>query len=466
MLPNILRNINKPQAIALVLGGLLVGLILARFLIISPLAGLVAFASAIILVITILIRKIEYLLIGWIVLTSVIWFVLTRVLPPHYYPYAGRAIFWGILFCIIVAWAMDNILTRKGFVPFDHVGLKSTVFLFLIWFSISVGTSLHFFESAKKLVHIITALVVSYMFYDFFSRDEKNMRRILSAVFFIVLIISFGAVVTAVHAILSGNPIYKTISLWFINPNTLGSLLFLCLPICIVVALDIFSKRWLSLLLIATILLGLFFSFHRSSWLAALVSLFFLLSKSRMKTPILAGAVVILFTGALLFPVFGGATYDYATGERYSGRTEIWGAAWQTACDFPLFGAGPGESVRVMSKYIDTPWLRNQDTHSVYLRNAAELGFGSVIILVAVFAGFFGASAKIEKKLRSDYLRRINRVAAATFWGLLVHGIFENGFFMTPFVGAEFHVMLPYIVLALPFAAKKLDDGKIVNRQQ
>jgi cell division protein FtsW (lipid II flippase) len=111
-----------------------------------------------------------------------------------------------------------------------------------------------------------------------------------------------------------------------------------------------------------------------------------------------------------------------------------------------------------MSKYIDTPYLRGQDSHSLYLKNAAEMGFPSVMILLAFYVGFFYSSGKIERTLQSDYLKLATRGVLATFIGLLVHGVFENGFFLTPFVGAEFYVLLPYILMVLPFACKRLEE--------
>jgi O-antigen ligase len=177
-----------------------------------------------------------------------------------------------------------------------------------------------------------------------------------------------------------------------------------------------------------------------------------------MRIPILIATLASLLLAALIFPVVGENVYDFATQEQYTGRQEIWRAAWKTAYDYPVFGTGPGNSTQIMSKYIDTPYLRGQDSHSLYLKNAAEMGFPSVMILLAFYVGFFYSSGKIERTLQSDYLKLATRGVLATFIGLLVHGVFENGFFLTPFVGAEFYVLLPYILMVLPFACKRLEE--------
>ena len=87
----------------------------------------------------------------------------------------------------------------------------------------------------------------------------------------------------------------------------------------------------------------------------------------------------------------------------------------------------------------------------------AEMGFVSVAILFAVYGIFLYSSERIAEHLKSSYLRMVTRATTASFVGLLVHGFFENGFFLTPFTAGEFHVMLPYILMPLPFACEQLE---------
>ena len=72
---------------------------------------------------------------------------------------------------------------------------------------------------------------------------------------------------------------------------------------------------------------------------------------------------------------------------------------------------------------------------------------------------FFYTSGRIEQQLRSEYLRLATRGARATLFGLMVHGVFENGIVLTAFDAAEFTVILPYILMAIPFASQQL-EGK------
>ena len=88
------------------------------------------------------------------------------------------------------------------------------------------------------------------------------------------------------------------------------------------------------------------------------------------------------------------------------------------------------------------------------------MGFFSLAILLAFYVIFFCSLDRIEKHLKSRYLRSVVVGTMATFLGLIVHGIFESGSFLTTFDAGEFHVLFPYILLALPFAAKRLEEGR------
>jgi O-antigen ligase len=452
------RNIGNHRGLTIILGCVLVGLMLARLTIVSPSAAIAVLLAGIAVVFAVLVRRVEYLLVAWFVLTTFVWVIMTRFMP-EYYSIVGRGIFWGLLGCAIMAWALDNTLNGLRFVPFDNGALKAATFGFVLWGVMSLYTSQEAFVSIKKLSHIVIALIASYAVYDLFSRDQDNIKKVLRSVSVIVVAVALVAVASAFHGLATGTPIYKELSLWFRNPNSLGTLLFMITPMVVSAGFDFVYNRRVRILLTAVPLLGLFFSFHRTSWLATLVSIAFILARiRRMKAAISAAMVAGLFAAGLLFPVAGGDVYEFITGEHYTGRIEIWKASWRVASENPVFGTGPGTSVRNVSQYVDTPWLKNEDTHSAYLKNAVEMGYMSVIMMLACYVVFFYYSIRIERNLKSEYLKAVTRGAIATMLGLLVHGIFECGFFMTPFDASGFNVIWPYIMMVTPFAAKKLEE--------
>jgi O-antigen ligase len=427
---------------------------------ISATAAILVLSSGIVLVVTVLLRKTDYLIFAWFVMTSLIWFILLRLLPGQYYAIVGRGIFWGLLGCVIVAWAMEKVLSRSQFTPFDNVPLKAIILVFLLWCTITLFTSIDVFNSIKKLSHIVIAVLAFYMFYDFFSRGQNNIRRTLNIVSIVVLLVSFVVIAAAMRGFIYGVPIYKEIRVWFLNPNVLGSFLFISTPLLITSGFDFRPIKRLRFVLVCIVLIALFLSFHRTSWLALMVSVTYLLWKGRAKVSVAAAIILVLFTVGLTFPLWGGDFYHYITGERYTGRKIIWQAAWNTVCDYPVLGTGLGNSTKVIPEYIDSPFFKSHFTnaHSAYLQNAVDMGFASLIILTAFYVILLYSSERIENNLQSYHLRLAVRGAIATFWGLLVHGIFTTFGFLTSYDAAEFHVLFPYILIALPFAAKRLDE--------
>ncbi len=456
LLQVVARSLRR-SAFIVIVGCVLMGLALGRFIIISPIAGLLLLSSGVVLTLTVLVRKTDYLLGAWFVLTTLVWAIMARWLP-QYYSSVGRAIFWGLLACTMAAWAIDHTLSRTRFRSLDNVPLKAIAVIFFLWAMISIGASEEVFLGVKKISHIFIAFIAGYMFYDYFAQDVTNIRKVMRIVAVLAIFVSLTAVTIGFHSVISGVPVYKRLTLWFWNPNSLGTYLFLCLPMVTATAFDLSSKAVLRVLLVGLLLLALFFSFHRTSWLSCSVALLFLILKSRLRVPVWFALVVGLFVSALLYPLVGGDVFDYVTEQRYTGRTDIWKAAWHAASDKPLLGSGPGTSVSRISEYIEIPWLRGQDTHNAYLKNAVEMGLPSLILVPVFFCTFFYYSNKIERGLKSHYLKQVTLGAVATLLGVTIYSFFENGFVLTAFDASEFTVIWPYILVFLPFAAKNLDE--------
>lgn len=441
--------------------GVFVGLVLAYFVMVSVHAAVLVFSGGIVLALVLFFRRIDLLIYGWFVLTGFV-LVLSWHLIPEYSEFLGTAIFWGLLFCIIGAWAVENVLGGMKFIPFENLPIMVTTFLFLLWGTISVSTSVDPGISIRRFSHIVIGVGASYMFYDFFSRDERNIRRIVAIILVMTSVFSVATVATAVYSLVAGLPIYKQLGLWLMGSNALGSLLCHSIPIMLTAGLCLVPRKCFKVFFAVLMLLALFFSFARTAWIGTLVAVAFLIWKSRMKWPIQFAIVTCLIVIAWWFPAGGEGFFQYITGERYTGRQQIWKASWTMACDHPIFGVGPGNAMYLMSEYVADPEYARLfevvDAHNLYLKNAAEMGFMSPVIWLALFCVFIHSSLKIEKNLDSKFLRLVCRGSTATFVGLSVHGLGENGFFMTPFVAGEYFVLLPYIIFAMPFAAKKLEE--------
>jgi O-antigen ligase len=456
-----IRSVQWSKGVVGLVLSIVTGLVLASFIMISTGTAVIVLAAGIAFTLTLILRRVDFLVYGWFVLTSVVFLITARFLP-EYYSFLGTAIFWGLLGCVIAAWAMDNILSGRRFVRFDNMPVKAAILVFLLWGTMSLCTSVDLVISIKRFSHIVIGLAASYMFFDFFSQDQKNIKSVLGVLSILIVTISCFTIVAAAWALARGLPIYKEITLWLRGPNALGSMLCNSIPIVITAGLPFASRKSTRFFFSAIILLALFFTFSRTAWVGTLSALAFLLWKSKANRAIWLTIIIGFVAVAWLFPIMGGDFYDYIAGQRYSGRRLLWEATWKMACDKPLLGVGPGNAQHLMGEYLSNREYARivgiEDTHSLYLKNAAEMGFVSVVIWVAVLVMFVHNSLRIEKSLDSAFLRTVCRGATATFLGLSVHGLGENGYFMTPFVSGEFTALLPYIVFAMPFAAEKLGE--------
>jgi O-antigen ligase len=455
-LKNLFREKGRFGSIAVALG-VLFGLLLSRSLMHSPTYGVVAAAGSFILALAVLVRNTTYLVFLWFVLTSVVYLVSSPLYVEGQSHLLSQSIFWGILACVIVAWAIEGVLQRRRFSVLPDAGLIYILLFFLGWALLSISSSMDVARSLKQWLHIIVALMASYMFYDWFSVDRRNIDKVVGALFWVTAAISVAVCAMALDGLIRGVPIYKRITLWFWNANSLGYLLFVAFPIIASSDLPHVRQRWAKWAVLTVLLLAILASFSRTSWLGVAAATAFLLWQGRWRIPmsiIFVLAFVVYFWSAILFG------YDLLPVNQLHGRLELWEAAWKVAAEHPWLGVGLGNANRAMSVFIETPWLKGQAPHSLYLNNASEIGFLSVIFWGLFLVRYLYSTGKIERHVRSDNLRRLVRGARATIVGLAFHGIFENGSVLTSFMAAEFTVILPYILLAIPFSAKQLEEKR------
>jgi len=458
-----IKRIPERRGLLLVLLSLSVGLILACFINLSPKAGVVVLLSGTAFVFVILIRKTDNIIFGWFFLTSFFYFLTWNFfpIPPHYYRLLGTAVFWGLLLCAVAAWAIDNVLRGRSFFPLSAVPLTlvCTVVLFLLWSALNVASSVDSYHSFKQWSHILIALAVTYMFLDLFSRNQQNMARIFKVVSLLVMVMSFIMIAIAVQGLVTGTRIYKAITLWFYNPNTIGDFFLTFMPIMLTSGFYFKPLRGMRSVLLAIVLLALFFTFARTSWLGALCAIAFLLWKcGKYKASLVAAFLGLFVLGGMTVPLWREPVYDFLAGPRYTGRQVLWRAAWSVALDYPVLGTGLGTCQEFMNKYIEVQFLRDQNTHNLLLRNAADMGFFAAVLTLAVYALFFCYSWNIEKNLNSHGLRMAVRGAMASYVAMFVHDLFQNGTFLTHFTAGEAHIIWPYVLLAIPFAARRLEN--------
>lgn len=443
------RFINK--YVIGVAAAILIGLVLTNYLMILPVAAVVVVFIGTVLAFTVFVRRIDYMVFLWFAMSWLMYPIASQF-PAAYQSLVIRSIFWGLIFCMTVSWFIDTVLNRRKPTPFDDTLIKYIVFIFLLWSTIPIFITPSIFRSMVTISRILIALITSYILYDFLSWSENNIKRLLTLLSVLVVFISFGTLIDAGYKSISGIYIWKNIYA-VIGQNPLGYFLFISCPIMITSGFNFKDNKGLKVFFIVILLLALFFSFSRTCWFTALISISFLLWKTGRKVLLVISIILILLVGMGLFAGVGEDFYrPYIQEDGYgltgtatlTTRYQKWQEAWDIIRNYPMFGSGGRVAV---------PYL-----HGVHLNMALNNGIPSLTFILAFYAAFFYSSVRIEKTLKSRYLKLIVTGSMATLLGLIVYGIFENVGILTDYGAVGWNPLYPYVIAVLPFAAKKIEE--------
>jgi O-antigen ligase len=170
-------------------------------------------------------------------------------------------------------------------------------------------------------------------------------------------------------------------------------------------------RWWVALLgpLVAVIAL----SGSRGAWLALLVGV---VAGVRWSTARRSSAVVIVLLASVML-VSVGAVDAIGRGTSVGARLEFWTAAWSSATDNAVRGAGAGSFERVWSQ-LGPEGVSARNAHNLYVETLAELGAVGLVLLVLTLAvPLFALTA-----CRGDPLFRW---AGAAYVALLCHAGFD-----------------------------------------
>lgn len=465
-----LADIVRRNRLVMLAVAVLVGYLIAKLIMTSVPVAIVFFTGAATVILTVLVRRVDFLIGGWLVLTTFIHKIQANF-PPDMSEKVGTALFWGGFICIATSSVINTIMRKERLIPFSSPPLKIVTLIFFLWATMTLSISPNVLWSATQLSHILLGVVGTYVFYDYFCRRLANFRRVINLVVFTAGIVGVLTVFQGIKLLAQGEGIWKNASLaaWFYNTNSMGFFSFVLLPLVIsetVVELNPKLKR-AKFVVIILLSFSLYFSSARGAWLAFGVAASYMLWRSEFKTTIRVCTTLGLLAMAFLMPIFGSKLMDTVGGVDYTGRKDIWKAARAASAERPILGWGIGNAPIAKNQYIpeDLLWLfKDQDTHSAYLKNSVEMGPFSAALMIAAYLIFFWQGWMLQDKIKSSYLRSVCRGATGTIMGMATHCYFENGFLLTPFASSEFSVLWPYITVGIPFAAKYLDDQDQANK--
>ncbi len=210
------------------------------------------------------------------------------------------------------------------------------------------------------------------------------------------------------------------------NPNRFG--VGLLIPMALAASSFLSARRsWTKLrnvCAVAIIGLALLLTMSRTAFLGAIVVAFVfgrrLAAKRRFIVVIALLAVLTFFMPAIFF-----TRIQQAAASGGSGRVDIWKVGVITLKKYAVFGAGLDNFRVVYQNYSGyAPRFMGfvRDPHNIYLGMAVEGG------IIALLLFFLAANAQRKRIANTHQTRASTLLIAceATFWSMLVCGVFEN----------------------------------------
>ena len=181
--------------------------------------------------------------------------------------------------------------------------------------------------------------------------------------------------------------------------------------------------------LLGGLLLGLYFSYSQSSFVAlfAAVLVIGFVAGDRVSRRVLAAtaAALVLVAVGVVFAV----ARDESVRRVTSGRVPLASLTWPVFVDHPVLGVGIGAQPRASSRLEDARERERRNvSHTTPLTVAAELGSIGLALYLALLACTVRAAFLA---MRRD--RALGLVLLACFTALVVQSLFYSGFFEDPF---------------------------------
>lgn len=338
-------------------------------------------------------------------------------------------------------------------------GLFAPVLAYVLFTAVASAVSITVFGSLRDLALLLGGVGVLFAIVN--VRDRRDWFSLLSSVVAVAALVSLyglyqyvrgAAVASRAWFDVKTNPeLTSRVFSTFGNPNTLAMYLELTLPLAIGLTVSERAplKRALYAAMSLVMLGALVLTMSRGGWLAlafgALVFLALLDARALWLVP-LAAAVAYVF----LPPVFRTrlATIGSLQDASNAYRVNIWIAALHMIKDFWPTGVGFG--YRAFMPIYNYYRLRGQPAyhaHNFYLEQLAELGIIGFALFVWLMARLAAAGLRALVAREDARQRAVVAGALAAFAGIMLHGLFEDIFYL-PTVIATFWITMGLMAAA------------------
>ncbi|HEU0163772.1 MAG TPA: O-antigen ligase family protein, partial [Thermomicrobiales bacterium] len=178
-------------------------------------------------------------------------------------------------------------------------------------------------------------------------------------------------------------------------------------------------------------LVGVALTFSRGSLIAIVAGCALALALAGYRRQIVGLAGVVVVIAALLFVFARDRLLDPGGGGHEPTRFALWRSAWHMIRDRPLFGVGPDQFLYAYwRRYVEPvgwPERYTSHPHNMILDVWLRLGVIGLASFATLIVGVVSQAVQIWREKRDDWLVRGSVVA---LFGGIVHGMFDNSFFL------------------------------------
>lgn len=339
---------------------------------------------------------------------------------------------WAIFFVLVI---VELIIFKfdKWKPSFRSDYYKLPIIFFTIYISLFSFFSINIKTSLFKSITLIFLILFSFVIIPEITKTKNGKKNILKLIKNIFL---FVIVLNGILLIFSPRWAYD---FWgtrfkgiFFNPNELGMILFVSLPIFCYYLL--ISERKINKVLNFVVILLMFiitiFTFSRASMLGMFISIMVILYYSKKKWFRIFLVASLVFSIVILSSPVAMQILRLSDNP-LTYRDKIWEAGLSRFADQKIIGNGYGTSKQLMSnrlllrEYDINEWQLGLHFHNIYIEVLCETG---IIGFVLFLSFLICVMLKFIKKIRisSGEEKTFTICCYSLFWGVLFHGFFES----------------------------------------
>ena len=359
----------------------------------------------------------------------------------------------------------------------------------LAWMFVTSCTSRLPLVSFKYLVARLWFVVPFFFASAQVFRDRVRIRQLFWA-----YAVGLGVVILIATAKTLGNfsdlqTLHRVMKPFYNDHTAYGCAIALMVPAAFYMVFAHERKGWqrvLSLLLMALLCVGLFFSYCRAAWISVVAAIgVYVLVRLGMKVKwmvllfALGVGVFFAYQGDVLYKLgknHQDSSYELAgqiksisnisTDASNVERLNRWASAMRLWKESPVLGIGPGTYQFVYGSYQKSYQLSTISTnagdlgnaHSEYIGPMTEQGLPGVLLVAALFLATFATGVRVYRTARDPNVGRMALAFTLSLLTYYVHGVFNN-FLDTDKLSVPFWAFTAVVVALDMYSEKKESEA-------